>query len=203
MVTEVIYRVKVEDEICEAESPGTGTANLRNRNPLRKMQSLPVSSSQIVFLLSITLSLLRVAVTQEGFCSAPSIISTDTNSQPLYWKVTNPTLSPSHLQDLPGFTRSVYKRDHALITPESHVFSPLPDWTNTVGAYLISPAMGSHFIMYLAKMQENSRSELPSSDVERFIFVLEGTVTLTNLSGISHKLIVREFLFFPLPIVLF
>ena len=32
------------------------------------------------------------------------------------------------LADLPGFTRSVYKRDHALITPESHVFSPLPDW---------------------------------------------------------------------------
>lgn len=32
------------------------------------------------------------------------------------------------LTDLPGFTRSVYKRDHALITPESHVFSPLPDW---------------------------------------------------------------------------
>jgi hypothetical protein len=30
--------------------------------------------------------------------------------------------------DLPGFTRSVFKRDHALITPESHVFSPLPDW---------------------------------------------------------------------------
>jgi hypothetical protein len=30
--------------------------------------------------------------------------------------------------DLPGFTRSVYKKDHALITPESHVFSPLPDW---------------------------------------------------------------------------
>ncbi|GMQ04628.1 hypothetical protein CsSME_00049980 [Camellia sinensis var. sinensis] len=30
--------------------------------------------------------------------------------------------------DLPGFTRSVYKRDHALITPESHVFSLLPDW---------------------------------------------------------------------------
>ncbi|KAL3633650.1 hypothetical protein CASFOL_022412 [Castilleja foliolosa] len=34
----------------------------------------------------------------------------------------------SHLifKNLPGFTRSVYKRDHALITPESHVFSPLP-----------------------------------------------------------------------------
>lgn len=32
------------------------------------------------------------------------------------------------LADLPGFTRSVVKRDHALITPESHVFGPLPDW---------------------------------------------------------------------------
>ena len=30
--------------------------------------------------------------------------------------------------DLPGFTRSVYKSDHALITPESHVFGPLPEW---------------------------------------------------------------------------
>lgn len=30
--------------------------------------------------------------------------------------------------DLPGFTRSVYRKDHALIAPESHVFSPLPEW---------------------------------------------------------------------------
>ncbi|KAL0292364.1 UNVERIFIED_CONTAM: (S)-ureidoglycine aminohydrolase [Sesamum calycinum] len=78
--------------------------------------------------------------------------------------------------DLPGFTRSVYKRDHALITPESHVFSPLPDWTNTLGAYLITPSMGSHFVMYLAKMQENSKSGLPPRDVERFLFVLWGEV---------------------------
>ncbi|KAL5230131.1 hypothetical protein ABZP36_028907 [Zizania latifolia] len=57
------------------------------------------------------------------------------------------------LKDLPGFTRSVYKRDHALITPESHVFSPLPNWVNTLGAYLISRAIGAHFTMYLANMK--------------------------------------------------
>lgn len=33
-----------------------------------------------------------------------------------------------YLVDLPGFTRSVYEKDHAVITPESHVFSPLPNW---------------------------------------------------------------------------
>ncbi|KAK8538191.1 hypothetical protein V6N13_096028 [Hibiscus sabdariffa] len=133
-----------------------------------------------------------------GFCSAPSVLDqADASSKPLYWKVTNPTLSPSHLQDLPGFTRSVYKRDHALITPESHVFSPLPDWTNTLGAYLITPAMGSHFVMYLAKMQENSRSGLPPEGVERLIFVIQGVVTLTNSSGISNKLMVDSYAYLP------
>lgn len=132
-------------------------------------------------------------MTLEGFCSAPQILKTES----VYDKVTNPTLSPSHLQDLPGFTRSVYKRDHALITPESHVFSPLPDWSNTLGAYLITPAMGSHFVMYLAKMQDNSKSAPPPNDVERFIFVIQGEVTLTNVSSVSHTMMVDSYVYLP------
>ncbi|XP_019179589.1 PREDICTED: (S)-ureidoglycine aminohydrolase [Ipomoea nil] len=159
---------------------------------LSKMQSF-----HLFLLLSITLGSVKIGVAQEGFCSAPSILNADSNSRPLYWKVTNPTLSPPHLQDLPGFTRSVYKRDHALITPESHVFSPLPDWKNTLGAFLITPEMGSHFVMYLAKMQENSISGLPPSGVERFIFVVEGEVVMTNVSGNSHKLKVDSYAYLP------
>ncbi|KAK6935088.1 hypothetical protein RJ641_035243 [Dillenia turbinata] len=153
------------------------------------MPPYPSSLRLHTLLLSfLSLCLFTITLANEGFCSASSF-STDT--KPLYYKVSNPTLSPSHLKDLPGYTRSVYKRDHAFITPESHVFSPLPDWTNTLGAYLISPAMGSHFVMYLARMQGNSRSGLlPPNDVERFIFVLHGTVALTNVSGSSHKLTV-------------
>ncbi|URE06710.1 protein kinase G11A-like [Musa troglodytarum] len=120
-------------------------------------------------LLLVLLPWVRGAVGQEGFCSVPPSVVAESTTKPLYWKVTNPTLSPANLQDLPGFTRSVYRWDHALITPESHVFSPLPDWVNTLGAYLITPAMGAHFSMYLAKMQENSRSGLPPKDVERYI----------------------------------
>ena len=30
--------------------------------------------------------------------------------------------------DLPGFTRSVYERDHALVTPESRVFQGASGW---------------------------------------------------------------------------
>lgn len=47
----------------------------------------------------------------------------------VYQKVVSPTLSGAHLEDLPGFTRSVVRRDHALITPESQVWAPLPGWS--------------------------------------------------------------------------
>ncbi|XP_026425672.1 (S)-ureidoglycine aminohydrolase-like [Papaver somniferum] len=145
-----------------------------------------------------SLVLLRFAVgNEQRFCSAPPSEEEDSNSKSQYWKVTNPTLSPLHLQDLPGFTRSVYKRDHALITPESHVLSPLPEWKNTLGAYLVTPAMGAHFVMYLAKMEVLSRSALPPKDVERFIFVVEGIVTLTNVSGNAHKLLVDSYAYLP------
>ncbi|XP_058085446.1 (S)-ureidoglycine aminohydrolase isoform X2 [Magnolia sinica] len=160
---------------------------------MREYTKISVYAIQALLLL---FGVLQCAVGDEGYCSVPNQ-KADSNSQPLYWKVTNPTLSPEHLQDLPGFTRSVIKRDHAVITPESHVFSPLPDWTNTLGAYLITPAMGSHFVMYLANMQDNSKSALPPRDVERFLFVVMGTVVLSNASGISHRLLVDSFAYLP------
>ncbi|KAK3127074.1 hypothetical protein QOZ80_7AG0567940 [Eleusine coracana subsp. coracana] len=132
----------------------------------------------------------------EGFCSVqPS--SECSGGQPLYWKATHPTLAPAHLQDLPGFTRSVYKRDHALITPESHVFGPLPDWVNTLGAYLISPAIGAHFTMYLANMQDGSKSALPPKDVERLVFVLQGSILLSVGTGTTHSLLVDSYAYLP------
>lgn len=108
-----------------------------------------------------------------------------------------PTSPPTDLQDLPGFTRSVYKRDHALITPESQVFGPLQGWVRTTAAYLVSPAMGSHFSMYLANMEENSTSGLPGVDVQRFVFVLKGDLVLSTAFTEAQKLSVGSFLYLP------
>ncbi|XP_065856796.1 (S)-ureidoglycine aminohydrolase [Euphorbia lathyris] len=163
---------------------------------MQSMKPIRTPHSLLLFI-SLVSSLVKIALADGGFCSAPSAFDGDNDSKSIYWKVTDPTLSPSHLQDLPGFTRSVYKRDHALITPESHVFSPLPDWVNTLGAYLITPAMGSHFVMNLAKMQGKSRSGLPPPNVERFIFVVQGSVTFINKSGASHKLMVDSYAYLP------
>ncbi|XP_054823059.1 (S)-ureidoglycine aminohydrolase [Prosopis cineraria] len=152
---------------------------------------------RIALVYILILGLFKYVVTEEGFCSAPSVVGIESNLSPLYLKVDNPTLSPMHLKDLPGFTRSVYKRDHALISPESHVYGPLPDWINTSGAYLIAPEMGSHFVMYLVKLQEKSKSGLLLNDVERFIFVLRGAVTLTTGACSRHTLKMDTYAYFP------
>lgn len=53
-------------------------------------------------------------------------------------------------ENLPGFTRSANERDHALITPESRVYTGLFGWKNTNAAWLVTPSMagGPQFSMY-------------------------------------------------------
>ncbi|KAF2299170.1 hypothetical protein GH714_030893 [Hevea brasiliensis] len=92
---------------------------------------------------------LVTALSDGGFCSAPSLFDAEKDSKPRYWKVTNPTLSPSHLQ----------------------------------GAYL-------HAGYGLALCDVLSKDA-------RFIFVVQGSVTLTNTSSTSHKLMVDSYAYLP------
>eukprot|EP00882_Tetradesmus_deserticola_P009908 GHRQ01010469.1.p1 GENE.GHRQ01010469.1~~GHRQ01010469.1.p1 ORF type:complete len:142 (+),score=9.89 GHRQ01010469.1:98-523(+) len=70
--------------------------------------------------------------------------------------------------DLPGYSRSVYAEDHALLTPESRVWAPNTyGWQNSLTAHLITPAKGPHFTMYLAHMKEASKASQLNPNVER------------------------------------
>ncbi|KAH7619350.1 putative (S)-ureidoglycine aminohydrolase [Nannochloris sp. 'desiccata'] len=82
--------------------------------------------------------------------------------------------------DLPGFTRSMYRRNYALITPESQVFGGNPLWKDGAAtAHLISPAVGANFAMFLAKMGPNSTALAPAPGIERLVFIMDGVVTVT------------------------
>ncbi|KAF3530271.1 hypothetical protein DY000_02038796 [Brassica cretica] len=133
--------------------------------------------------------LVKASKSDDGFCSAPSI---DEKTKPIYWKVTNPTLSPSHLQ---GFQIFSYYHTNVLFSSCHSVSCRIG--TNTLGAYLITPAMGSHFVMYFAKMKGMSSSGLPPKNIERLVFVVEGAVTLTNTSCSSQKLTVDSYAYLP------
>ncbi|MCU0671883.1 MAG: hypothetical protein MUE69_03710 [Myxococcota bacterium] len=58
-------------------------------------------------------------------------------------------------------SRTHVARDHALITPESHVPASMPGWVGAKAITLIAPVMGAGFVQCLVTMQPDSRSALP------------------------------------------
>jgi (S)-ureidoglycine aminohydrolase len=80
-------------------------------------------------------------------------------------------------------TRSSIQRNHALITPESHVQSYLPGWRDTKAILLIAPAMGANFMQYIALLEPGGLSGPSAPGIERFCYVLEGEVEVTEGGG--------------------
>ncbi|MEZ4252643.1 MAG: (S)-ureidoglycine aminohydrolase [Polyangiales bacterium] len=93
-------------------------------------------------------------------------------------------------------SRTRVARDHALLTPESHVPAPLPGWTGTKAITLIAPVMGAGFVQALVTMEAGARSGMPLDGVERFVFVLEGEASL-RVAGADHVLGVQSYAFLP------
>lgn len=80
-----------------------------------------------------------------------------------------------------GQTRSDIRRNHALLTPESHEWITDPDWPGAEIAYLISPDMGAKFAMGLVQTASGLNDIAPAPDGNaRFIFVLHGEVRFSS-----------------------
>lgn len=161
---------------------------------------------QLVLLLTLLLELLHIrssrgAVNQQ--CTSADAATVSKNG--FDWKY-DAVVAPGQYKsidfdDLPGFTRSVSKRNYALVTPESHVWARNPLWDNAMTAHIISPAVGSNFAMYMAKMNADGRGKNPLNDgIERFVVVLDGTVSVTADKGVDTKGVVLnggDFMYFP------
>jgi (S)-ureidoglycine aminohydrolase len=93
-----------------------------------------------------------------------------------------------------GQTRTAFRRDHALIAPDGHVPTPLPNWDGASGVVLISPAMGAGLAqsLVLASQVGQTLSYSPSAGVEACVYVLEG-----ELRGGEQTLRVGSFVFLP------
>jgi len=78
-----------------------------------------------------------------------------------------------------GTTRSRVTPNYALITPDTHIVSPLVHWRNAKAVVHIAPEMGARFTQYTALLEADAVSGSPGKDVERFIFMLEGSATLS------------------------
>ena len=96
----------------------------------------------------------------------------------------------------PGNSRSRVQSDHALIAPDSHVLSAIPGWSGTECTILISPHMGAAFTQFIASMGQGASAGQAPDDVQRFLFVLDGEVSI-EAGGSSHPLLNEYYAYLP------
>jgi (S)-ureidoglycine aminohydrolase len=77
-----------------------------------------------------------------------------------------------------GHTRSVRQPDHLLLTPDTFVRAPLPGMQNATAVVHVSPAMGARFTEYTVEFEPGGAYDI-AGGTQRFVYVLEGELTLT------------------------
>jgi (S)-ureidoglycine aminohydrolase len=97
------------------------------------------------------------------------------------------------MQEL-GHTRSSRQADHMLLTPDSFVRAPLPGMRNATAIVHAGPAIGAAFTQYTVEFAAGGA--MPRSAVQRFLYVLEGEVTVM-LAGQKHLLQERGYAYLP------
>ena len=97
----------------------------------------------------------------------------------------------------PGQTRTVIKRNYALITPDGHVPGALPGWKNCVVIIHIAPVMnGPRFTQLAITLDETSSGAGNTGALEHFYYVSAGDCTV-QANGKKHALTAGSYLFLP------
>ncbi len=71
-----------------------------------------------------------------------------------------------------GQTRSAYRADHLLSTPDTFIRAPLPGMRNATAIVHVSPARGAAFTQFTALFETGG--ELGPAALQRFFYVIEG-----------------------------
>jgi (S)-ureidoglycine aminohydrolase len=104
-----------------------------------------------------------------------------------------------------GQTRSSHQHNHILQTPDTFVRTTLPGMKNASAIVHVGPALGAAFTEYTAEFE--AKGELGNTSAQRFIYVMEGAVTLEAKrkrhdlgargyaylpEGFSHRIVAKE-----------
>ena len=77
-----------------------------------------------------------------------------------------------------GQTRSAYRADHLLSTPDTFIPAPLPGMRNATAIVHISPARGAAFTQFTALFETGG--ELGPAALQRFFYVIEGKLEVAG-----------------------
>jgi (S)-ureidoglycine aminohydrolase len=79
-----------------------------------------------------------------------------------------------------GLTRTVVKRNYALLAPDGHVPSVFPGWSNCTPVVLISSALGAGLSQYLISLDVKSAGIGETGDDEWFLYVVAGKLKVNG-----------------------
>ena len=73
-----------------------------------------------------------------------------------------------------GLTRTIVRRNYALLAPDSHVPSVLPGWTDCTVCVLLSSALGARLVQVLIDLQKGGRGRVETDAEEWLLYVVRG-----------------------------
>ena len=94
-----------------------------------------------------------------------------------------------------GLTRSANRRDHLFLTPDTFIRTPLPGLTDGMAIVHVSPRSGAAFTMMTVELETGGT--LMEGPTQRFLYVLEGELALTERSAGPHPMSAGGYAYLP------
>ncbi|OUJ74623.1 (S)-ureidoglycine aminohydrolase [Hymenobacter crusticola] len=98
--------------------------------------------------------------------------------------------------EISALTRSVVKRNHAVIAPDGYVNSNVPGWTNCTVNVIINEQMGARLSQTIISLRDGGRLEGKTLASQIFFYVVEGQIEV-NVSGEQKTLTQNQFIYVP------
>jgi (S)-ureidoglycine aminohydrolase len=99
--------------------------------------------------------------------------------------------------EISALTRSVVKRNHAIIAPDGYINSVVPGWTNCTVNVIINEAMGAHFCQTMVTANKDARMIGSTRESQVFFYVIKGKVKAI-ISGEIKVLTAGQFAYIPI-----
>ncbi len=93
-----------------------------------------------------------------------------------------------------GHTRSIRRSSHLIHTPDTFIRTQIPGSSKAGVVVHVSPALGANFTQYSVEFEAGG--SLGAASGQRFLYVLEGTVTLEH-DAETYTLVENDYAYIP------
>jgi len=98
--------------------------------------------------------------------------------------------------EISALTRSVVKRNHAVIAPDGYINSRVPGWDNCTVNVIINEQMGARLCQTIITAADNCTLEGHTNESQIFFYIIDGSAAAT-VGGTKKQLTKGQFVYVP------